>query len=470
MVYGVASYLRGLPSESLRLLDGAFRTSEEGLRAFDLLRRIPWSEADVRDRAFARLGYCIRSSSEHEIVGGYVSWLVARAVRRMVHDANASALHELLEALVRGGPVLHIEEIVARHLVRVPFVPARGDREPRRLALLGLSWRAREVLSAFCVGYDHGYARELELVTPSFLIDRIEPCVWNAEHVEWISAAIATAIHSPLAAWRLTRVAQLLARTNPLTATKLAELADPHLVVVGSCQPHPACTSSPARSQFDGYVGERAPVLRIERILRELSSLLDAASATRRAERRIALLAEACEESRSTRGSANALVASALRRLGDDFALAAARAIDEKRFDLEILSSDAYDDRHRALPGVTADPRTTAALYFHRGAMRGKALMLIRAPHGVATPERLFGVLVSIVHEVQHDLDIDPCARRTMDVHLREEMSAHLREAHWAGVHGDPSTLVRFSRDGHSGLALLVRDVFDSAYSSWWAT
>ncbi|MFO1462392.1 MAG: hypothetical protein U1F66_01300 [bacterium] len=460
-------------------IDVAFRDKREMFLFCRLLQNMSFPDRETRSTAFSKIGHALKHSNARGDAGGYVNWLTRKAFENLLESQNLKQAHALVQFLLEGGPLREYERLVAGILPteRFAFIPpwgaaARRAQTPnydRIQAMPLLSQDAKDVL--FRWSYTQAKAKQ---AAPHFLpeeefLDRIGQSLFHPGYGDHISKVLVAAHRSPLPFRRLQRLHGLLGKTDALTPTKFMELADPHYQMVGSRHPElplPLFGRSKP-SQFNGYLGAKAPLELLGELRNRQADLLD----PKRAEARKADRAKRLEQLEARRAvldpQSAAFWAYGFKLMGDPFSRQIVADLEAKKFDLEVLSHE--DFKRRCLEMDEPEAVSYNAFFMHAGLTGGRPKMLVKAApfdrfSYTTRNDPVFLAMSKIVHEYQHFLDIDPNEARTLPVVHMQEMRAHLREALWRAQYGDPGKLESFLRDGTSGLALHWRDKFESIY------
>ncbi|MCE9624128.1 MAG: hypothetical protein K8R69_01550 [Deltaproteobacteria bacterium] len=428
-----------------------------------LLQKVPFADRESRTTAFSKLGHALKHANESGEAGSYVNWLTRRVFNTYLESQDVKRTETMLSFLLEGGRLHDYEKLLAGSLPRQhPILQRIQD-----LPLLDES--AKSILLRW--GYTQAKAKEAE---PHFLpqdefLDRIGQAMFTPGYADLIGKALNNSARSPLPFERLRRIHGLLGKPDALTPTKLLELSDRQYKLVGSKHRELDIPlfGKTKPLQFNGYLGEKAPMELLLQLNRGQADLLDPTRAETRKAHRLRQIHQ-WEIGRARFDPATpAFWSYGFQMLADPFSRQIARDLDSGKFTLQVLSRADFESRCREL-GME-DAMTDNAFLLHSGITGGKALMLVREfPHDHysldARPDPMFLVLAKIVHEYQHFLDIDPAETRTLPVVHMQEMRAHLREALWRAQYGDTTKLAKYHRDGNSGLAQHWRDQFESLY------
>ncbi|HSA60448.1 MAG TPA: hypothetical protein VLJ37_12280 [bacterium] len=436
------------------------------------------------DRALAaiRLNYLLDRSERDGSAGSYAGWLTRVAWEEMGRRRDFRQAPALLHAIGSGAALDDYECLVAEVLGKRPlatwpcyepaFLRLRRS-EYSRVRALPMGWREK------CIAARAADALRAEGgIPPDEFLDVLERAVRDPGLVPALEKALKVAAASPLAMIRFHRLYLLLRDRDGLLDSKLGELGDEHFRLAG-VYPHPAPVLDRFHAnQSDAYLGHPSAGPLIDEVEEKGPEWIEEGESAARAERRRAILRRLLRDRPLPGALCVQDVVCAFRRLADPFSLALARAIENREFDLEILSGDSFHERvlghfreiRRKSPhNRIIDPATQDAVYLYAGLVTARAVMMVRhRPLQMrfnAPPEEvLFEVLCCIVHEYQHHLDIIPAEAKTQPVMFRIELLGHAREFLWRAGHGDPGPLKRLLRESPLGFALGFRDDFEKDY------
>lgn len=460
-------------------LDIHYRDQRHQFLFCRLLQNIAFPDPIARTHAFTKLGHALKHSNDNALAGSYVNWLTRKTVDVFLESQDTNRASQLLGLMVEGGRLREFEKLAAEVLppARFTFLPpwltksgrAQYPNYERIQALPLISEEAKDVL--FRMIYTQAKAKEVQ---PHFLseqefLDRIGQALFHPGYGELISKALVTALRSPLAFYRLQRLHALLGNIDALTPSKLMEISDPYYQLVGRRHPElPVPLFGKSRpAQFNGYMGDKAPLDTLLELRRRQNDLLDPQRAAARKEDRTKLLEQLHAQRSRLDPATPAFWAYGFKLLGDPLSKRIAADLEAGKFELQVLG---YEDfKKRCLELDMADGIHDNAFFLHSGVTGGKPLMLVKETgtdyysHKTRN-DPLFLAFAKIVHEYQHFLDINPAEPRTMGVVHRQEMHAHLREALWRAQYGDMGKLEAYLRDGTGGHAQHWRDLFESLY------
>ncbi|MCC6273542.1 MAG: hypothetical protein IT572_08750 [Deltaproteobacteria bacterium] len=475
----LGKFYAGLSILEAEALDIHYRDQRHQFLFCRLLQNIPFPDRNTQTQTFAKLGHALKHSNDNAYAGSYVNWLTRKTVDALLESQDTKRAWDFLRMMVEGGGLRDFERLAADLLppARFAFLPpwlttAGRNQNPsyeRIQNLPILSQEAKDVL--FRMSYTQAKAKE---TAPHFLpeqefLDRIGQSLFHPGYGELIGKALVAAIKSPLPYYRLQRLHALLGITDALTPTKLMELSDPHYQLVGTRHSdlHLPLFGKSKPLQFNGYMGDQAPVDILLELRHRQKDLLDPKRAEARKEARTKLLEQLNAQRARLDPSTPAFWAYGFKLLGDPISKRIAADLEAGKFDLQVLSPE--DFKKRCLELDMEDAIGDNAFFLHSGVTGGKPLMLVKEVsfdhYSYKTRnDPVFLVFSKIVHEYQHFLDINPAERRTLGVVHRQEMRAHLRETLWRAQYGDTGKLEAFQREGTGGHAQHWRDLFESLY------
>lgn len=443
-----------------------------------LVQNISFSDRETRTVAISKLGHAMRHARNDGDAGSYVNWLTRRSIDSYLETQDLQQARALLQFLVEGGSLANFEKLIAngggagRLAFLAPWVTAsKRSQFPYydTIQRLSVSEDAKRVLFRWHYTQARSKNPHPDFLPEEAFLNRIAEAIAEPQLSDLVSKAIVASERSPVPFLRLQRLYNLLGDTDALTPSKLYELSDTRFQLVGRGAPKlPVPFLGKSRpSQFNGYLGNQAPLQLLEEIQNRQSDLLDPIKIQTRVADRSKKMKPLKSDAYENPSNSPVFWAYAFRLLGDPLSLKIARDIEARKFDLEVV--DGKEITRRCREFEVEESETDNAVFLHSGITKGKPLMMVKDlpldQYSYETrSDPIFVVMGKIVHEYQHFLDIDPTQVRSKAVVHLQEMRAHLQEALWRASYGDSWKLASFVRDGNSGFALHWRDKFESLY------
>lgn len=474
-------YLVRLPTVLQRALSEVYRSDSHVLNLGYTLSQVSFPDPKSQEVALLRLSYSIKRAREGQSEGTYADWLVNTVFEDILEKNDSARAERLLKFLAEGGSMRDFEKVLAKGMPSLQisriahWLPERMKSNNPLYAMVQtapLPQDLRDILFRWSYTQNRSQEGSTFHQSEGELLEAISAHQWN--RMGLIRGVLETAARSPLGVLRLKRMSQLLRDQEALqdfTDIKLAELADSDLKLLGSRQKtlsHPLFRSPP--SQFNAYLGARAPEGLLHEIQKRLPSLLNPESAANRAMKRRERLA-ALPHSEGIFGITDVpLLAAAFEALRDPYSKRIAKALRNHAFDIQVLSDSDFEHSCRLL-SARAEPENSSAQFFPASEGRERGVMLVRERSfdyysNEVAPDALFSIMGKIAHEYQHYLDMQSQIPDTPRNRLLLEMNAHLRDALWKAEHGDTGKLASYSMNGVSGLALHFRNEFERSYAT----
>lgn len=481
----VSDYANSLPSSTHHRIKVLYDNYTSGNAAFDryrflfLLAQAPVGrDFAALDAALPTLSEATKFSEASSSSSSYAQWLIRQIYQHSLDRYDGEMLQDLIHFLASGGKVADLEAKIAINYPEAGF--------PKGPPPMPHFWRGRQeiygqirnpfISSEARLTLSKWVSNLLSLPNHSFksninnLLTNLDYNLGLPGRAPLIDRAIVLAGRSPMAMARMARLEVLLSDGRKvLTPLKLAELADPEIQIFGSENAW-SSSLSPSPSQSNAYLGDRAPLAIIAEMQRRKAELIDPDEAKVRSSRRDGILDSQFPAGIGPQDFRPEVLAESFRRFGDPTSLAVAKAILRGDFNLEIRPRVAFQHRANEFTDVKSND---LAYYFLSHNSRAKGIMLIRQPEiqvysRDSARKAYFGLMTSIVHEYRHHLDITPEQKRSKDVHLYQEMSAHFAEYLWRAEHGDTHNFATWVGNQAMGPALRFHDYYENVYGRWW--
>jgi len=476
----IKQFLDHLSPELKEALRGVQNDMQGSLNFLRTLMKTELQEPEDRETAFFRIFHALRNSEIEGDRGSYPNWLTRRAFEDIQAKDEFARLDPMLRFLIDGGSLRSYESQLAtdlsdQALLHWPawlpeFVQRRRFSTFKRIQDLRVSSHSKQVLVNWAATEEKRTDHEAAAKKVDALLQKIEAVQEERSlYVLEIDHILKEANSSPLARLRIQRLGLLLDNPDELTLGKMAELGDPHFMLVGRKHPKPSAPlfrSIP--SQFNSYLLQSAPEGTLRETLKRGPDLIASEKAPARTENRRKVLGKFLFKHGRVLGYSHADLAEAFKLLGDPLSQQLVKSLQRREFDLHVLDQDAF----RKAVQSRCDDRmdgSQLAVFIPPEHSGERSMILVREVPLVsysneAAPDALFLMLARIIHEYQHYLDIKPGVARTQYVHFYQEMNAHLREALWRAEHGDAEKLRTYLEEGNGGPALNFRDHFEKDY------
>src|SRR5262249_33129458 len=298
MLEGMMKFIVSLAPAVKDNLMGIVNGNEGNVYLIHLLRQIEFPDPEARNLAVARLGHAMKHSGDTEGDGSYTGWLTRVVFQDIFEKYDAKRASRMLNFLVEGGSILDYEAVLAKDLPRTglsrwkQYLPGffKGANPYfERIQALPFAQEAKNVLLRW--SYEESQVsgeRPPYVVEVPELLKVIEQQLYHPDRVAAIPEVLKTAAKSATPGLRLARLHHVLAATDRLNESKLAELSDPDFFLLG--RKHPRLTTSwfasSSPSQLNAYQGKAIDEGLVREIQKRLTELVDPEQAERRGEAR----------------------------------------------------------------------------------------------------------------------------------------------------------------------------------------